>query len=70
MTTVPPGPYDDLNAFMNRADELAESLLSEGITAMKIWPFDWAAEASGGNNISPANMNCPMGDKMTSRPSR
>ena len=54
---APPGPYDDLNAFMNRADDLAESLLSEGITAMKIWPFDWAAEANGGNDISPAELD-------------
>ena len=40
--------YDDLNAFLTRADELAADLLSEGITAMKIWPFDGAAERSGG----------------------
>ena len=57
MTQEPPGPYDDLNAFMNRADELAESLLSEGITAMKIWPFDWAAEANAGIHISAAELN-------------
>ncbi len=44
--------FDDLQDFMNRADELAESLLSEGITAMKIWPFDPAAEASFGQYIS------------------
>lgn len=43
--------YDDLNGFLHRADELAESLLSEGITAMKIWPFDAAAERSGGVSI-------------------
>src|ERR687895_2417050 len=30
--------YDDLDAFLNRAGELAADLLSEGITAMKIWP--------------------------------
>ncbi|MEM7250998.1 MAG: mandelate racemase/muconate lactonizing enzyme family protein, partial [Pseudomonadota bacterium] len=36
------GPYEDLDAFLNRADELAESLLSQGITGMKIWPFDFA----------------------------
>ena len=53
----PPGPYDDLNGFMNRADDLAESLLSEGITAMKIWPFDWAAEANSGNDISHAELD-------------
>ena len=51
------GPYEDLDAFMNRADDLAESLLSEGITAMKIWPFDWAAEANAGNYISAAELD-------------
>lgn len=30
------GPYEDLDAFLRRADELAESLLAEGIDAMKI----------------------------------
>lgn len=44
--------YDDLNAFINCADELAHSLLEEGITAMKIWPFDSAAEKSNGLYIS------------------
>jgi galactonate dehydratase len=46
------GPYEDLQGFLHHADELAESLLSEGITAMKIWPFDMAAEASDGQYIS------------------
>jgi galactonate dehydratase len=46
------GPYEDLDGFLHRADEVAESLLSEGITAMKIWPFDLAAEKSGGQYIS------------------
>lgn len=44
--------YDDLNAFLHRADELAHSLLEEGITAMKIWPFDHAAEKTAGHYIS------------------
>ncbi|MFN6925015.1 MAG: mandelate racemase/muconate lactonizing enzyme family protein [Tabrizicola sp.] len=44
--------YDDLNAFLHRADELAQSLLEEGITAMKIWPFDIAAERTRGQYIS------------------
>jgi len=44
--------YDDLNGFLNNAGELAQSLLEEGITAMKIWPFDRAAEASRGQYIS------------------
>ena len=46
------GPYEDLEGFLNRADEVAQSLLSEGITGMKIWPFDLAAEASDGQYIS------------------
>lgn len=44
--------YDDLNGFLLRADELAHSLLEEGITAMKIWPFDIAAEKTRGQYIS------------------
>ena len=44
--------YDDLNGFLNRADELAQDLLDSGITAMKIWPFDPYAEASDGHYIS------------------
>ena len=48
----PEGPYEDLDAFMNRADELARSLLEQGITGMKIWPFDPYAEVSGGHGIS------------------
>jgi galactonate dehydratase len=44
--------YDDLNGFLHRADELALSLLEDGITAMKIWPFDSAAEQTRGQYIS------------------
>jgi L-alanine-DL-glutamate epimerase-like enolase superfamily enzyme len=40
--------YDDLNGFLHRAAELALSLLDEGITAMKIWPFDAATEKTRG----------------------
>jgi galactonate dehydratase len=46
------GPYEDLDAFLNRADELAESLLSEGFRAMKIWPFDQFGPATNGQQIS------------------
>lgn len=48
---APEGPYEDLDAFLNRADELALSLLDEGITGMKIWPFDAYAEAGNGTVI-------------------
>ena len=44
--------FDDLNGFLHRADEVAHSLLEDGITAMKIWPFDGAAEQSRGQYIS------------------
>lgn len=52
----PKKDYDDLNGFLNNADELAEDLLAEGITAMKIWPFDIAAEANEGQYISSAEL--------------
>ncbi|MEO1494955.1 MAG: mandelate racemase/muconate lactonizing enzyme family protein [Pseudomonadota bacterium] len=47
------GPYEDLDGFLTDAGAVAESLLSEGITGMKIWPFDFAAEASHGAAITP-----------------
>ena len=46
------GPYEDLEGFLHRADEVAHSLLEQGITGMKIWPFDPHAEASDGQYIS------------------
>ena len=46
------GPYEDLEAFLNHADDLAHSLLEQGITGMKIWPFDMAAERTHGLDIS------------------
>jgi L-alanine-DL-glutamate epimerase-like enolase superfamily enzyme len=41
------GKYEDLIAFMERADELALDLLSEGISGMKLWPFDYVAHTPG-----------------------
>ena len=46
------GPYEDLEAFMNNAGELAISLLEQGITGMKIWPLDLAALESDGFDVS------------------
>jgi L-alanine-DL-glutamate epimerase-like enolase superfamily enzyme len=54
------GPYEDLDAFLNRADELAHSLLEQGITGMKIWPFDIAAERTGGLDISAAELKAAL----------
>lgn len=44
--------YEDLDAFLNRPEELAASLLEMGISSMKIWPFDLAAGAADGMDIS------------------
>lgn len=51
-----PGPYEDLNAFMSDAGGLAESLLEQGISAMKIWPFDPAAIENDGRFITAEQM--------------
>ncbi|HEV2604577.1 MAG TPA: mandelate racemase/muconate lactonizing enzyme family protein [Microvirga sp.] len=58
--TDPTARYDDLNAFLNRADELAADLLGEGITAMKIWPFDPAAEKTNGVYIAPEDLKTAL----------
>jgi len=48
--------YQDLNAFLHRPEELAAELLEMGIGAMKIWPFDFAAGAAEGLDISAADL--------------
>lgn len=48
--------YEDLAAFMDDAGRLAEDLLDQGITAMKIWPFDPIAHETGGLSIDAAQM--------------
>jgi L-alanine-DL-glutamate epimerase-like enolase superfamily enzyme len=50
------GPYEDLDAQRFRAGDLARSLLAEEIGAIKIWPFDVAAEASNGARITGAEI--------------
>ena len=54
---VDEGPYEDLLAWRYNAGDLARSLRSEGIGAMKIWPFDIAAEASRGTRISLSDLD-------------
>lgn len=44
--------YEDLQAFLTDAGELAKTLLTEGINGMKIWPFDIYAEKNDGKDIS------------------
>jgi L-alanine-DL-glutamate epimerase-like enolase superfamily enzyme len=60
------GPYEDLDAFLNRADELAHDLISEGYAAMKIWPFDQFGPATNGQMISAEDIarGCEPFDKI------
>jgi hypothetical protein len=39
---------------------LAEHLIAEGYRGMKIWPFDFAAEASNGTDISVADLKTAL----------
>lgn len=52
--------YEDLKAFMSNAGALAQELLSEGVTAMKIWPFDLFAEKNWGSEISAADLKAGL----------
>lgn len=56
LSDSPRRDYEDLDAFLNRADDLAASLLEMGIAAMKIWPFDFAEGAADGMDISTADL--------------
>jgi galactonate dehydratase len=49
-------PHEDLDAFLTRPGELATELLAEGVRGMKVWPFDQAAERTGGADISAADL--------------
>ena len=46
------GEMEDTTAFLETPVELAESLLAMGISGMKIWPFDFVAEATHGVVLS------------------
>jgi L-alanine-DL-glutamate epimerase-like enolase superfamily enzyme len=48
---------EDLKAFLTDAGVLAENLLSEGVTGMKIWPLDVYAEKNNGQDISDDDLN-------------
>jgi galactonate dehydratase len=49
--------YDDLRAFLEQPAALARELAAEGLTGMKVWPFDTAAEGSGGTAILAADLD-------------
>src|SRR5437879_2431968 len=64
--------YQDQDGFVHRPAELAESLLAEGITQMKVWPWDrfgpqlnvaglagpasWSAVGPPGHDLSPEHL--------------
>jgi len=50
------GPYDDQLAFERDPAGLAISLVEEGYSAMKIWPFDRFARQQGANTITLAEV--------------
>jgi galactonate dehydratase len=56
-TAGPAAPYEDLQLAIDRPAELARQLLDQGISAMKIWPFDPYAAASKGYDIAPADLS-------------
>lgn len=47
---------DDLHAFEHEPERLARDLLDEGVSGMKIWPFDRAAFENGGVGITTAQV--------------
>ncbi len=54
--TAKTGQYEDLQGFLTHAEDVAHSLLEMGITGMKIWPFDYAAEQNQGQGITSADL--------------
>jgi len=51
------GPYEDLHAFLTEPARLARQLWNDGVRGMKVWPFDQAAERSGGTDITRAELD-------------
>lgn len=46
------GPYEDFRGILEAAEGVAHSLLEQGITAMKLWPLDFAAWETDGREIT------------------
>lgn len=67
-TCVNTPAYDDQDAFLARPGELARSLLAEGITQMKVWPWDrFAPQRPGAAGIGPAGWSAvgPPGHRLS-----
>ncbi len=59
-TCASDGDIDDYTAFHEQAGNLAQDLLREGITAMKIWPFDaFAASSRSSGHTTPLARHVP-----------
>ncbi|MCW2977449.1 MAG: hypothetical protein JWM06_2730 [Actinomycetia bacterium] len=72
-TCVNAGGFDDQDAFIERPGDLAEELLAEGITALKVWPWDrfapqikadfvtgpagWSAMGPVGHDLTPQQLD-------------
>jgi L-alanine-DL-glutamate epimerase-like enolase superfamily enzyme len=52
-----PGPLEDNYNSIHNPGDLAEELLAEGITAMKLWSLDHIYKKSGGHRISWSDLN-------------
>jgi len=52
-----PGPLEDNYNSIHRPAELAEELLAEGYTAMKLWTLDRVYQRSGGHRIAWADLD-------------
>jgi galactonate dehydratase len=55
-----PGPLQDNWSSFHAAGDLAEELVAEGITGMKVWPFDRFAHQGGGAYLSAADIEAGM----------
>jgi galactonate dehydratase len=56
----PRGAHEDLDGFLRRPAELAATLIDDGITGMKIWPFDPYAEATMGHDLSAGELSLAL----------
>jgi galactonate dehydratase len=66
-TCVNTPAYDDQDAFLARPGELARSLLAEGYTQMKVWPWDRFAPQRQLGNMGPAGWTAvgPPGHRLS-----
>jgi L-alanine-DL-glutamate epimerase-like enolase superfamily enzyme len=75
-TCVDAGPYDDATGWLERPGDLAEELLADGFTGMKVWPWDrfapqiesrlvtgpagWSAMGPVGHDLTPAALDAGL----------